>query len=599
MNNPQMKSLPQPRRSPAASIGAALTALAATAVLLAGCATMPLSGPVHVGGEDVVTDDSVGIIAQGPQNDATPEEIVRGFMLAAQAGPTSVQPFAVAQEYLTASTGRTWRPYARVLLVDGGYTISVQPGVGEATVTASGQVIAALDERGAFAAKPAPASTTLTFRLISVGGQWRIDQLDDGLIIPAEVFTSAYHRTRLYFPTVDGQAWVPDVRWFPQQTWRTNAVAELLAGPPSWLVGVARTAAPSGARLAMESVTIGPDDTYQVILTEEVAAASGSDRAMLAAQIEATLNAGQGQARDVTLTIPEGPLPVPEAWVPPSIRAQGAAIALRDGGVWMVSGRELVPFDVNVTLTGLNPTALAVGYGDNPLLVVRDGEDQIVRLSDGEVLLSADGGAVIPPSVDRFGVVWSGTADGGVNVVLRSGGKYAVSAPWLDGRTLMGVRISPEGARAAVVSGGDDGVSIHVAGVVRGAGGVPTALGAPMAVGISLHGVTQAVWQDDTVLAAIADVGSSSDEGPSGAQAVEGNDLGVNRGVFLVGIGGLESPGGMPRHLAGVVDPTAVTASVGSANTLALDARGLLHLRQSVALWPVVGQHVDLVAYPG
>ncbi|NAZ88863.1 hypothetical protein GTR00_22625, partial [Kineococcus sp. T90] len=87
----------------------AVVALALAA--LTGCAGLPRSGPVVAGGH-VQDDPRLGllrVVPQGPVPGATPEEVVRGFVLAAATG---VGEQAVAREFLSPDARRTWRPDA-------------------------------------------------------------------------------------------------------------------------------------------------------------------------------------------------------------------------------------------------------------------------------------------------------------------------------------------------------------------------------------------------------------------------------------------------------------------------------------------------------
>ncbi|PZR51534.1 hypothetical protein DNL40_15945 [Xylanimonas oleitrophica] len=569
--------------NPRGTLVAALTALV---LLLSACASIPSTGKVREGRVDVEQGADVGQVAVGPASDAEPDAIVRGFLLAAQAGPTSSTPFSVAKEYLTQTAGTSWRPYARVVVLDGSPQLTVEPVDAEAstaTVRASGRILASLDERGVYAEAPAPMPHEVTFELTRTGGQWRISSLDDGLMVPSQVFTSAYHYTRLYFPTPDLQSWVPDVRWFPQQTWRTNAVREVLAGPPEWLGGAVTSVLPEGTSLAIDAVAVGAAGTVEVTLTEQVADATSQELALFRAQLQATLSDSGGHSYRVDLLDATGPLAGSEGVsVPRAPRTLGPALAVRDGRLWRVEGRSLTAAeDLDVDLSGLDPTALATGPQTDPV-VVRDGTARIVRVSGGRQTVLLEGPDLVAPSVDRYRAVWSGVPGGALQVVLPSGSRYPVTAPWLEDRTVTSLRVSPDGARLAVVTSGTSGTSVQVAGIVRDAQGVPTSLTDPVTVGASVHGVTQAVWQDEAVLGLLGD----DDDG--------------GRTLFLSGVGGLAGVGGAhSREVAGLTGPASVTASVGLATTLALDDDGVLYQRQSAALWPVLAEHVDLVAYPG
>jgi hypothetical protein len=559
---------------------AALTALA-LAVLAAGCARIPTESEVRDGAADIEVGRDVDYIPVGPAAGAGPEQIVQGFLNAAVVGPMSTTSYAVAQEYLTPSAGAGWDRYARVLVLQENPRLTVGE-VDETTTTtivqAEGLVVASVDERGVYSEQASPSTVEVAFALSrGTDGQWRISQLEDGLLISASLFTQAFHLTRLYFPTPDLTALVPEVRWYPRQTWRTDATAAMLEGPPEWLQQSTRTVIPDGTTLAIDAVTVDDDGTIEVPLTSAISEASVEQRALVVAQLEATLVEGDGRA--VALFDGAAPLAVPSTTSLALPRTSGDAVALAHGQLHRVVGRQLEVFEEPVPLEGLAPTALAVEPGDGRV-VVRDGEQRLVRVTGADApvtVLSGEG--LLAPSIDRFGAVWSGGA-GGIQVVLPSSRVVPVAAEWLAGRTVVAVRVSPEAARVAVVSDGPGGRQLHVAGVVRDAENAPTGLSTPVPVGATIDDVSDVSWQD---IAALAVVGRAD-----GVPA-----------VFLAGVGGLASQGGLSRALAGVVDPRSVAAAVGSGAMLAVDADGTLLSRQTAALWSTVEEDVQLVAYPG
>jgi len=616
----------------------------------AGCAQIPTESNVAAGQGEAGADDTVSIIAAGPVSGASPDAIVRGFLLAAQAGPTATTPFAVAKEYLTSDAAGRWRPGDWVTILTDTPTLAVTdappvedganaealadvPAEDLAHVLASGIAVASLNDHGVYNELPEPTEFEVPFTLRRVDGEWRIDQLDYGLVLPEQVFSSAFRQTRLYYASPDGRFWVPDVRWFPRQTWQTNAVQELFAGPPSWLEHSVRTGVPDGVTMTLDTVTQGNGNTVQVRVSEQVSEASEADRGLLVAQLKATL-ADDGGQPDVVLIDSAGPVPTPEIQQPRLARTNGSALAVSDDELFRVAGSELRPLRPTVSLFGLEPTALALGPGRDGIVVVRDGGTRLIRIDRAgrngdenelydatELDTSAEGAAeptspqatepiplvppsvdepdeiipsdllfegvnVIAPSVDPYGFVWSGEMEGQISVVQAPGMDEYVTAPWLAGREINSLRVAPDGVRVAIVSTqlDEEGEStqdsmIAVAGIRRDGQGAPFALDEPKVVGSSLRDATDAVWQDDATLAVIASDGGDP-------------------AVFLVGVGGLDSPGGLPRPVPGVDNPLALTASVGTGSMLAIDPDFMLHQRQST-MWPTVGQPVALVAYPG
>lgn len=570
------------RRHPLATLLAATIAALTVLAVTVACARIPTNGPVRDGDTELENISEIGYIASGPAAGATPDQVVQGFLSVAQLGPTSSSSFAVAQEYVTQDAWEGWDRYARVLVLQEDPELDltdVPADATEATVDATVRVVATLDERGMYTEEASTNEFTVSFGLSrDAGGEWRISQLEDGLMLPAAFFGQAFHPTTLYFPTPDLAWWVPDMRWFPRQTWRTDATSEILAGPPEWLQDSTTTVIPEGTSLAIDAVTVTDDGTIDVSLTSTISQASADQRALAAAQLQASLAEGEG--RTVVLSDQNTPLTTAGGDSISAPRTKGEALALSDGKLLRVVGRELREPDEPVSLAGLDPTALASGPGDEPV-VVRDGAERIVRVTgDGAPDTLLSGKKLAPPSVDRFGAVWS--AQGAeLLVAMPSGAVRTLNVDWLSSRTIRSVHVSPEGARVAIVSSGPSGRLVHVAGVARDAENVPTGLSAPVQVGASVRQVTQAVWQDEAVLALIG-------------QEADGDEA-----VFLAGVGGLSGQGGLSRAQPGVPGPRSVTASVGTGAMLAVDSDGTLYSRQSSALWSMVSDDVDLVAYPG
>jgi hypothetical protein len=81
------------------------------AAVLAGCATIPTSGPVRAGGDIGLqrAEDRVAPIGQAPIKGASPEDIVLGFL---QSNADFVNDHEVARKYLTPTARQRWRPQA-------------------------------------------------------------------------------------------------------------------------------------------------------------------------------------------------------------------------------------------------------------------------------------------------------------------------------------------------------------------------------------------------------------------------------------------------------------------------------------------------------
>jgi hypothetical protein len=127
-----------------------------------------------------------------------------------------------------------------------------------------------------------------------------------------------------------------------------------------------------------------------------------------------------------------------------------------------------------------------------------------------------DGDHLTAPTYDVRDILWvggHGPSTGRIWVLNTSaqstdrspGPPVAVSTPWLGNRTVVSVRVSEDGQRAAVISTTPSGRDprLDVAGVRRQPDGTPTALSTPLTLAPSLTLMRDAVWVDDTTLAVL------------------------------------------------------------------------------------------------
>ena len=626
--------------------------LALVAGLATGCASIPTSSAVFAGGTEIVADSAVGFIAQGPQRGQGPEDLVRGFLLATQSGPTMPSTFNAAREYLTNGATLDWRPGAGVWVLDGVPALEVTQDDGDPTrsvVTAFGRAVGEVNGEGEFTEFRFPKQIASEFHLAYDGENWRIYELDDGVMLPAQIFAAAYRYTHLYHPTPDLANWVPDIRWFPQQTWRANVVNAVLAGPPEFLIDAVLPGIPDRAAVNLEAVAVRADGIVEVHLGGYLRDQDPLTISLFAAQLANAFTDGNS-AYSVVLVDSQGIVPVIDIVQPAMPETIGAAMAISENRIYRIAGREMVPVIPELNLANMDLTALAIAPDPSGAIVVRNGRTELWGLSpdpappfhrltsperallappgqaildppgdialdpaeletaddpltdlgdeslpEDSVLLTPEdivptppdehtllfvGENLVPPSIDRFGLVWTAERHGQLKVIDTEGNAANVSAPWLEESLIETLTVAPDGVRIALVTRESDGTRLLVAGIVRDDIGVPIGLDYPIEVGASVREITSVAWQDGAVLAVI---------GRRAAVA----------GVYLVGVGGMNAPGGLPRMIPGITDPVELTASVGTGNILGIDAEMALHLREATSLWPIVGKAVELVAYPG
>lgn len=257
-----------------------LLALAA----LAGCASMPSSGPVQPvdSSRRADGDSQVRVFGVSPEEGALPHEIVRGFL---EAVTSDEAQFDTAREYLTPERRRDWNPFAGTTVLASGpslappVTRATPDGGGETVVVeVTGTQLAAVDAAHVYT--PVEADYRATFELRQVRQEWRIDVLPDGLIMGQADFQRNYRSVDAYYfadlgPEAgrladDGEnVLVADPIYVRRRiNPLTEVVASLLAGPSAWLDPVVSTAFPQGVGLARGSgPTVEDDGTLTVRLT--------------------------------------------------------------------------------------------------------------------------------------------------------------------------------------------------------------------------------------------------------------------------------------------------------------------------------------------
>lgn len=490
-------------------------------VVLAGCAVIPTSGPVNSGDVPVAEPAPVTLLANDPVPDAEPERIVMDFISAGVAG--YYDDFEVARKYLTAGAADAWDPRAQVLVYQGS-----EPQIqaeGENRFVVSVPVVATVDGDGRYSETvPGSLDTELVFEVREVHGQWRISALEDGVLIRASnFFDVAFRRTALYFATTDRTHLVPEMRWFPARNTASSAVSELLAGPSPWLRDAVVTGAPEGTRLTTETVPVSNGVAF-VDLTAEARAAEPEDAGLLRTQLETMLGRLPGTlVTSIGVTV--GSLPWDPGSAVPLDRdpaPERGPFVIQGDRLALVEGRdEVVPLEDAAGLGGIDANHPALSP-DERVRVVLDGRTRLMLLpldASGPVEIHR-GARLVPPSVDRFGWVWTGEEEspGALTVVTEAGRVVDVGADWLEGRSVRSARVSRDGARIAVVSTDltGRGAVVEVAGVVRDANGVPQRLSSEtVRVGTALEDVSEVAWNDEGTLSVLGTSGSLSTPTPT------------------------------------------------------------------------------------
>ena len=551
----------------------------AALVVLAGCVGLPRSGRVNSVSPSKTSSGAIGFAVQPPARNATPQQIVEGFLLASRAGLDD--DFAVARQYLYGDAAANWKPLALVRVYPDSQDVST-------TVTESGAVRASVASRGTLSSHGTYTETansavlTTEFSLAkNADGQWRIVSLDDGVFLSENAFSQQFIETPLYFLAPDSNALVADLRYYPRRTFATSAMNGLLAGPSEWLASGVHTAVPTGTKL-LKSVDV-VDGEATVDLSSVVLAASAKERAALLEQITRTLKASSS-VRSVVLKVEGADLNVGSIQSLPTYPYGSYPVSVISGGLPAnVSDNRITPLmgDAGLKAHGLSNLAISYQASRGRLAALGRGGTELIGMDSGsgswQVLHS--GKSLVQPSYDRYGWVWSAERDNAGKILVFKPGENAsahLDVSWLNGAKIRDVSVSRDGSRMVVVCEIGGEVTIRVAAIARDGAGRPTQIGDSIIIGQHLSDVTAAEWI-----------------GPSTVAVLGKTALGGERAMFSVKISG------PTERLAAPYEGTvSITAGHDEDSIVALTDKKTAYARDGGA-WRAIVSDVTSVAYPG
>jgi len=476
-----------------------LTVLAAVLTLvLTACAGLPVSGPVKIGRSVTEADEApdVSFNPDEPTPGMTPQQVVEGFI---DAGTGPRNDWGIARMFLTADNG--WRPNTGVTVYAPGQRSVVETAEGEVEVTITSE--AAVDDTGAYAA--GGGTPVLTYRLERVGGEWRISEAPDGIVLDRNRFASVFRSYSLMFFDRTWTYLVPDQRWFPIEYARVR-IAEALSvgGPTSWLAGSVENAFTVGTGLSARSVPV----RSQVAEVPLLPAARDLDQLTLdrmQTQLEASL--GTAGVRQVDMLV-DGQVLDASAVAVHTQRVEPRALVLSDGKLGFLSGAEIDPLPgLARGMSDVEPTALEVD-ADRQTAAMQDSSGGVWRVRDDGTRQALDTRtALVDPTLDAAGYVYSVPADqpSALQAYAPDGTMHEIADAWPGATRVYAMRVSRDGTRIAALV--RDGVqpSVWVAGIVRGENGVPVGLGERRPLG-DLPGVgIDLTWLDGSTLAALTE----------------------------------------------------------------------------------------------
>jgi lipoprotein LpqB-like beta-propeller protein/sporulation and spore germination protein len=437
------------------------------ALLASGCGvSMPESGPVvgtAVGGSRG-DDGTVNINPRRPSKDASPEDIVRGFIEAMTATPAIKT--SVAREFLTQDAQSAWKPTGTVIY-SGALTTT---RVGGSVVARLGDA-ARTDARGAWLGALSEEASTVAFPMEEEAGQWRISDPPDWLIVPQSWFEQRFRQVSLYFFDPTGSVLIPEPVFVPRgRQFASTLVNGLLAGPTPELAADELNLLPPNLR-SLVSVPVSEDGVAQVDLTsdstDDVVPAT-SETELLVSQLAWTLRQDPTIKR-FGVTIGGRPVQLPngetefdidhgEEYAPYVAGAGTLLYGLLDGR--LVSGRpgdlQSVPGPFGQADYGLrtiapdlllNQAAGVTATGDTLLIgPVKDTGDPVVPLLTG-------GEDLLDPAWDFSGRLWEvdRRATGAVVQYLQGDRMRPLDVPGISGADVKDFLVSRDGSRLVAV----------------------------------------------------------------------------------------------------------------------------------------------------
>jgi len=569
--------------------------------LLAGCG-LPRSSDVVDGrrvGENVAL--RARIVVDPPAVGASQDAIARDFIRSGAAfQDVGDNQQVVGRSFLAPGSVDLWRPTATTTTVFDSRTTPVIEHLPSDQVRLTVGAVATIDENGHYQEVSPGTTASVVFTMIKVAGEWRITLPDDGfgLWLNTDDFDRVFGAYDINYIETERRQLVPDVRWFPTGPRLATALARAQLAPvPAYLSGVLDTAVPAGTRLAVDAVNVDPAGVATVTLTNSAQTSDPARRKPLWAQFLATLS----QAPSVTAVSLEvqGIGKIPVGNLPPAVSS------LTDLGYSRVTAAPATSGLIRTkdVIERVNPQTLDESSPVPPAKSSRAVTD-LPKIPEtyAQIALSPDGndiagvsakrtelahwrgatGTTVPtfgsdlthPTYASDGRLWIGgvaervtriwTFDASVPI---GGAPAAVKAPWLDGRRLVNLSVSPDGSRLAVLSrqADDTDYRLDIAGILRDPAGLPLSLADPYRQGEPLTGFVDVSWLDQMSLIVLA---KDLDAEPLRPFRVD-----IGQGVGLRRVGQLDLDQTLIRE---VPDATSVTSRGGVRGLIVTTPKGVL-----------------------
>ncbi|MFI5572402.1 LpqB family beta-propeller domain-containing protein [Streptomyces sp. NPDC051740] len=499
---------------------------------------MPDSGDLRGVESTPRQDTQVRVFAMPPSEDATPTQIVQGFLEAL----TSDDPdYKTARQYLTREAAKTWKPELSTTVLSDGPGAQAdstdRQDAGSLSYTLTGTKVATVDAQQSYAPASGPYDELVRLTKDAKSEQWRIDVVPQGVVMGKSDFQRNYMSVNKYYFASDSAGAAPMtvadpvyVRSHVDPT--TQMVRSLVEGPTTWLDPAVRSAFPAGTALRKGAGPLTPDDRGRltVPLNDKAAEVDTGRCEEMAAQLLFTLRTLSPAVDEVELRAGGGQL-CSLAQNGVELVATRGALDTPDHLYFVDDKHRLVRITAGSSDTEPAPVPGALGGGEKALRSVAVARDErtaagvaidgrslfvaslVSGSSLGEPVLRSTGKTeedrLTTPSWDAQGGLWvadSDPADPRLYFLEEGAGEpVEVRTPELDGR-VRAVRVAADGVRIALVVEKDGRSSLVIGRIERNGGTgerpVVTVLDPRSATPV-LEQVTAMSWAGDSRLVVV------------------------------------------------------------------------------------------------
>ena len=453
-----------------------ILALLLSPVLLAGCATLPNNTSNQLGPEILsgTSNETLYYSPAGPSEKATQEQIITGFLYAGN-GPQ--EDYAVAREFLTANFAAKWKPAEETLIQSGDTKIVSNTGT---KIRLKVPFDARIAQDGTYESVPG-SSRVIEFRLLQVGGKWRISQASNLTILLRPNFGLLFQPVSVFFWDKPLSHLVPEVRWFPTKAaLATRITNALIAGPSPWLEPVVQNLLPKGTKLNINSVTVTAGNA-EVDFNSFALKIPAWKRPYLRSQLLATLSEVVGII-DVKISIQRTVQDIALGSSGLNESPSNLPIVLTKDGLFHLAGNTTFPInDTQKPVQELAAKGFAISEDEKFLALL--GNDTIHTYTLGLIGVKdklVDGRAkLLNPTLDPFNQVWTASSAKGseLRVIDQAGGVVSLPNPYGTGAAIRAISMSPEGSRLAVAHDYYNRTTVDIFPVVRDKSGKVLGLG--------------------------------------------------------------------------------------------------------------------------